>query len=239
MGRFMIDCPPVVISYEGREIAVAVARNPRAKRVRLKIDRKTRRAELILPKRASLNAAAAFAASKAAWIAEQLKKLPEKRVFCDGLSLTFLGQEVVIHHSPMAKRGVWLDGGVVWVSGRAEHLARRTRDFFKSEFAVYALKRARETAMKTGGKVVGLIVRDTTSRWGSCSKDGRLNLSWRLGLAPLFVADYVIAHEVAHLCQMNHSAAFWAVVADLCPDFKKAEAWLKKNAAVLYSYDIA
>lgn len=234
----MNDCATVLIPYDGREIAVAVVRNSRAGRVRLKIDRKTRQAELVLPKRASLNAAAAFAASKAAWIAGQLDKLPEKRVFCDGMSLSFLGRDVVIHHSPAARRGVWLDGGVVWVSGRAEHLARRARDFFKSEFAAYALKRARETAAATGKKVAGLTVRDTVSRWGSCSGNGRLNLSWRLGLAPLFVADYVIAHEVAHLSQMNHSAAFWAVVADLCPDYEKAEAWLKKNTALLYSYGV-
>ena len=105
-----------------------------------------------------------------------------------------------------------------------------------ASFAENAAKKARETAETINARVQKVTVRDTTSRWGSCSRTGHLSLSWRLALAPLFVADYVIAHEVAHLVQMNHSDAFWRVVETLSPDYEQAERWLKKNAAYLYSF---
>lgn len=222
---------------QGTAIAVGIERNVKAKRIRLKINRRSGAVVLVLPQRASVEKGRDFAVSKSAWISEQLRRLPPKRVFRDGTPLTFLGRDVVVHHSPTARRGVWTDGNVIWVSGSAEHLARRVRDFLKSEFAAYALAKARQTAAEIDAKVQKLTVRDTVSRWGSCSRTGRLSLSWRLGLAPPYVADYVIAHEVAHLAQMNHSAAFWRVVAGLCPDYKRAEAWLKKNADYLYSFD--
>ncbi len=222
---------------QGTAIAVGVERSVKAKRIRLRVSRRTGAVVLVLPRRASVEKGRDFAVSKSAWIAEQLRRLPPKRVFQDGMPLTFLGRDVVIRHSPAARRGVWSAGNVVWVSGAAEHLDRRVRDFLKSEFAAYALAKARETAAKIDAKVQKLTVRDTVSRWGSCSRTGHVSLSWRLGLAPLYVADYVIAHEIAHLAQMNHSAAFWRVVAGLCPDYERAEAWLKKNADYLYSFD--
>lgn len=225
-----------VIYHQGTEIPITVERNTHAKRVRLKVSRKSRRIVLVLPEKVSQRSGMMFAQKKADWIVEQLADLPQKKVFQDGMPLSFLGNQVVIHHSPSARRGVWSDGNVIWVSGQAEHLPRRVLDFLKKEFAAYALKKARETAERINVKVQKVTIRDTASRWGSCSKTGNLNLSWRLGLAPLFVADYVITHEVAHLVQMNHSKAFWQVVAELCPTYKQAEQWLKKNTAHLYSF---
>ena len=224
------------VYYAGRPIDLTVGFSARARRMRLKVGRSSRRVVLVLPSAVSLKKGLAFAQSKAGWIVEQLAALPEKRVFQDGMGLSFLGRESVIHHSPSAKRGVWFDQNVIWVSGRPEHLARRVRDFIKREFASYALHKSRETAGKINVCVRKVTIRDTTSRWGSCSRSGHLSLSWRLALAPLFVADYVIAHEVAHLSQMNHSAAFWRIVEELVPEYKKAELWLKKNAAFLYSF---
>ncbi|MGN1080176.1 MAG: M48 family metallopeptidase [Alphaproteobacteria bacterium] len=224
------------VCYQGTKIPVVIERKPRAKRVRLKVSRKSGQVVLVLPLRASQQGGMAFAQSKADWIAAQLDNLPRKNIFQDGMPLSFLGTQVVIHHSPSARRGVWLDGNVIWVSGRAEHLPRRVLDFLKKEFASYALKKARETADLIKVKVQKVTIRDTVSRWGSCSGSEHLSLSWRLGLAPQFVADYVIAHEVAHLVEMNHSAAFWQVVAGLCPAYRTAELWLKKNAAYLYSF---
>lgn len=233
------DRQTATVYWAGRPIDLFVEKNTRARRVRLKVGRSSRQVVLVLPRSVSVKKGLEFAQQKAEWIVAQLVALPEKKVFQDGMSLSFLGKECVIHHSPAAKRGVWFDKDVIWVSGQAEHLARRVRDFIKKEFASYAFQKAREIAEKTRVRVQKVTVRDTTSRWGSCSRTGRLSLSWRLALAPLSVADYVIAHEVAHLSQMNHSAAFWKVVADLAPEYKQAERWLKKNAAYLYSFDIA
>lgn len=230
------DKQTATVYYAGQPIDLIVERNARARRVRLKVGRSSRQVVLVLPRPVSLKRGLEFAQRKADWIAGQLAALPEKRIFQDGMTLAFLGQESVIHHSPTAKRGVWYDQNVIWVSGKEEHLPRRVRDFLKKEFSVYALHKARETADKINARVQKVTIRDTTSRWGSCSRTGHLSLSWRLVLSPLFVADYVIAHEVAHLIEMNHSRAFWRVVEELAPDYKKAELWLKKNAAYLYSF---
>lgn len=226
------------VYYEGQPIDLTVERNSRARRIRLKVGRSSHSAVLVLPYSVSLKRGLDFAQRKADWIAEQLAALPEKQIFHDGMSLSFLGRECVVHHSPAARRGVWYDRNVIWVSGQPEHLARRVRDFIKREFAVYALYQSRKTAEKVNARVQKVTVRDTTSRWGSCNRTGHLSFSWRLALAPLFVTDYVIAHEVAHLVQMNHSDAFWRVVEELSPEYEKAERWLKKNAAYLYSFSI-
>jgi predicted metal-dependent hydrolase len=83
-------------------------------------------------------------------------------------------------------------------------------------------------------RAVGL--RDTTSRWGSCSSQGSLNFSWRLILAPAYVLDYLAAHEVAHLVHMNHSARFWKLTRKLCAETDRAEAWLKAHGKDLHRY---
>jgi len=84
---------------------------------------------------------------------------------------------------------------------------------------------------------VRITVRDTASRWGSCSSTRSLSFSWRLILAPSFVLDYVAAHEVAHLAQMNHGPKFWALVARHCPDLEKARVWIRRHGRDLHSYD--
>ena len=124
------------VCYQGTKIPVTIERNPQAKRVRLKLSRKSGGIVLVLPLRASQRAGMAFAQSKADCIAVQLDSLPRKNIFQDGMPLSFLATQVVIHHSPSARRGVWLDGNVIWVSGRAEHLPRRVQDFLKKEFLV-------------------------------------------------------------------------------------------------------
>lgn len=224
------------VFYQGQKFPVTIKRSSQAKRVRLKVGRMSGQVVLVLPLRSSEKSGMVFAQSKADWIASQINLLPVKKIFQDGLALSVLDTQVVIHHSPSARRGVWLEEGVIWVSGQTEHVARRVQDFLKKEFSRYALKKARETANLINVKVQKLTVRDTVSRWGSCSGTGHLSLSWRLVLAPRFVAEYVIIHEVAHLVEMNHSKRFWQVVARLCPEYKKAEKWLKKNASYLYSF---
>ena len=89
-------------------------------------------------------------------------------------------------------------------------------------------------AVMVGQSYSRLSIRDTRSRWGSCSSEGVLMYSWRLIMAPPEVLDYVAAHEVAHLVEMNHSAAFWAMVERICPDYDVHRAWLRKNGDVLH-----
>jgi predicted metal-dependent hydrolase len=102
----------------------------------------------------------------------------------------------------------------------------------RNEFAC----RARGLSARIGREVARINIRDTKSRWGSCSGRGNLSFSWRLIFAPEWVIDYVVAHEVAHLAEMNHGPRFWRLVESLSPDSAAARAWLKRHRSRLFSY---
>ena len=157
---------------------------------------------------------------------------PEDLVFTDGMIISVLGQSVQICHKP-SQKGTGIENDKLYVAGDKAFLNRRVTDFIKRQTGAYIDKRARELASQIGQKIHRITLKDTTSRWGSCSAAGNLNFCWRLGLAPLFVLDYIIAHEVAHLQEMNHSLHFWRVVAMLCDRRSEAEIWLRRNGQSL------
>ena len=115
-------------------------------------------------------------------------------------------------------------------------VSSRVKAFFKIQ-AMLHLHQATDRYAAALGKPYGKItLRDTTSRWGSCSSQGNINYSWRLIMAPPDVLNYVVAHEVAHLAEMNHSAQFWAVVERLYPDYAEQRVWLRKHGEDLHRY---
>jgi predicted metal-dependent hydrolase len=115
-------------------------------------------------------------------------------------------------------------------------VARRVRDFLKREAKRDLTAASRRYAASLGVAIKRVTVRDQVSRWGSCTADGALSFSWRLILAPPYVLDYLAAHEVAHLIEMNHSRAFWRVVARICPDWRRAKDWLNAQGNALHRY---
>ena len=126
--------------------------------------------------------------------------------------------------------------GEIRVRGDPMHLARRVRDYFVAKARSELASRARRLAARIGHNVARVTVRDTKSRWGSCSGRGNLSFSWRLIFAPESVLDYVVAHEVAHLAEMNHGPRFWRLVESLSPDSATPRAWLKQHRTRLLSY---
>ena len=124
------------------------------------------------------------------------------------------------------------------VAGERAHVARRVRDFLKREARcdLEAAVLHYTCALNLPTRAVGL--RDTTSRWGSCSSEGSLNFSWRLILAPAYVLDYLAAHEVCHLVELNHSPRFWRLVKRLYPPFEHAKTWLDVHGADLHRYGL-
>jgi predicted metal-dependent hydrolase len=124
------------------------------------------------------------------------------------------------------------------VSGRLEHAARRLRDWLFDEARRDLDARVIVHARAIGVAPKRIVVRDQATRWGSCSTTGSLSFSWRLILAPEHILDYVAAHEVAHLAQMNHGPKFWALVARLMPDMKEAKAWLQVYGLDLHQYGL-
>lgn len=211
--------------------------SPRARRISLRVDVADPGIIVVRPKRASDKFVLDFVASKRQWIEHQLKKLPQPIALADGMTIGILGADHAISARPDAKGGVWTEDGALIVTGAPEHLPRRVKDFLKAEAKRQFAEWARAFAAQLNVKVTRVTVRDTTSRWGSCTRDGHISLSWRLILAPRDVAAYVVAHEVAHLRHMNHSAAFWRTVNSLVDDMKKPRAWLLANGAGLHRYN--
>jgi predicted metal-dependent hydrolase len=206
----------------------------RAKRISIRIDVMEGCAVLVRPKRATDAAVGAFLHKQRFWIEKHLAQLPDRAVVGDGAQLDLLGRSYTLHAVPDAKRGVWKDQATIHVSGSPDHMVRRVRDFIKDEAKAAFTVWARDYAARLGVNVARVGVRDTTTRWGSCTKVGHLSLSWRLALAPEAVARYVVAHEVSHLRHMNHSPAFWRTVESICPGMKNAREWLRRNGASLY-----
>lgn len=127
---------------------------------------------------------------------------------------------------------------ILCVAGGVEHLTRRVHDFLKREARRELTEASHRYADVLGVKVKRLTIRDQSSRWGSCTSAGALSFSWRLILAPPYVLDYLAAHEVAHLVEMNHSARFWKVVGRICPATERAKKWLDVHGNDLHRFGI-
>jgi predicted metal-dependent hydrolase len=215
---------------------IVYQRSPRARRLSLRVDPKVGGIVVVMPNRASEAAAERFVARHAGWVLRQLARLPTPKPFADGATLPLLGREVTLRHLPGSRLGVRLEGDSLLVAGEAEHVARRVRDFLKALARREFASRAHALAARVGRRPTRISVRDGTSRWGSCTAAGALSFSWRLILAPVWVLDYVVAHEVAHLVHLDHSPRFWKLVDELTPDVERARDWLSRHGAALHVY---
>lgn len=226
---------------------VLVRRSPRARRISLSVNEAKRGAVLTVPRHATLDEAGRFLAQHFEWLQKRLAALPAPVPFEDGVILPLRGRDHAVRFTPDLKRrgAVWVEREyetlefslpAICVAGAPEHAPRRLRDWFKREARTELSMRCSVHATALGVRPKRITVRDQTSRWGSCSADGILSFSWRLILAPENVLDYLAAHEVAHLREMNHSARFWAHVRETCPEMDRAKSWLKRNGARLHRY---
>ncbi|HVH77871.1 MAG TPA: SprT family zinc-dependent metalloprotease [Stellaceae bacterium] len=221
----------------GLGVPVTVRLSPRARRLSLRVDAATRGVELVLPRRAPSDAAVGFVERHRGWIAARVAALPPPTRLVEGAMVPVFGKSHRIRHvRDRAAAPVVIVDGEVLVRGDPAHIPRRVIDHLKALAKREFTARARILAARLGKSVTRVGVRDPKSRWGSCSSKGALSFSWRLILAPEAVADYVVAHEVAHLVEMNHSPRFWKVVASLVPDSKSPRAWLKRHRLELLSY---
>ncbi|MFN7613005.1 MAG: M48 family metallopeptidase, partial [Alphaproteobacteria bacterium] len=148
-----------------------------------------------------------------------------------------LGERVRVKHDKQQRYAYLLKDEVLTISGEREEFTKRMTDALRKVAREEITTRALKMAKKTERRIQRITVRDTRSRWGSCSSTGNLSFSWRLIFAPVEVLEYVVAHEVAHLRYMNHSEKFWNLVSYLCPNYEAAKAWLKLHGKELYRFD--
>jgi len=232
----------ITVDFDGQIYPVRVRRHLQARRYTLRIHAACREVVLTMPPRGSLREAHAFANSHRAWIAARLGRLPDAVPFAHGAALPLRGVEYRIEHRRGVRGTVWLEqtGGqnLLCVAGDEAHVSRRLRDFLKREAKHDLEVASRHAAQALGVHFSRISLRDPSSRWGSCSSTGVLSYSWRLILAPAFVLEYLAAHEVAHLVEMNHSRRFWRLVEQICPHVGRAKAWLNAHGSDLHRYGL-
>lgn len=171
------------------------------------------------------------------WFVETYKQKAIEKIIHIGDGFVFFGKKYALQKDKLRKRGIFEDHNTIWV-GSLCHDPELLEKFLKQKAKAYFEEMAKHYAGRLGVSFEKLTVRDSSTRWGSCSSEKTLSFSWRLGFAPVEVADYVVAHEVAHLLQMNHSPAFWALVHGLCPQYKIHKKWLKERGHDLIAINV-
>lgn len=225
-----------------RTMPLTIREHPRSTRITLRIEPGAKGLSLTVPVGLKKSEIDEFLDRHQGWLLTKLARFPSPPALqAPGSSVMLRGIPHRIEHTG-SLRGVTeavVEGGraVIRISGLPEHAGRRIATFLKKE-----ARRDLESAVELHARgvrkpVKSITMKDTRSRWGSCSWDGNLSFSWRIVMAPPFVIDYLAAHEVAHLDQMNHGPEFWSLCRHLCPRTDEAKAWLKRHGSQLHAID--
>jgi predicted metal-dependent hydrolase len=221
---------------------VEVRRHPGARRLTLRVSRTRRTVIVTLPVQCDLDEAGSFITRNIDWVRARLDSLPTAVPFHNGVFIPLRGlAHRVVFAGPGTGRGLVVRRSgspypELHVSGHPEHAPRRLKDWLAKEAHRDLDQRVAFHAKRLNVAAKRIAVRDQTSRWGSCSTTGVLSFSWRLVMAPPEILDYVAAHEVAHLKQMNHGPRFWNLVRKTMPDLDAAKLWLQVYGMDLHRY---
>lgn len=221
-------------------VPVKIRVNKQAKRIILKVDGLKNIIQITCPREHIKAEALAFAYEKRHWIEAQLDNAPACLPFAADMRIPFEGEMVEIKYLANSTRAVKFDAQTreISVGGQPEFVNGRVTRWLRARAKEKLTGEVEQFCHELGVSQSKVTVRDTKSRWGSCSSQGALSFSWRLILAPPHVLTYVAAHEVAHLKHLDHSPAFWRVVDGLVDHRRQSENWLKKNGQSLYAFGI-
>ncbi len=226
------------IELSGRpNVRIIVRRSQRARRLSLRVSQLDGRVTITLPRRTPLREARVFATEKENWIRKALAERPDAVRPEIGGTVLYEGREVMIKTG--AGRIARFQDDLITVPNNPDRVGFRVAALLKLKAQERLFEASGKYAAALGVRFGRISIRDTRSRWGSCSCQGNLMYSWRLIMAPPEVLDYVAAHEVSHLVEMNHSAQYWRVVAKIFPDYKSNRAWLRENGQKLHSYQFS
>lgn len=218
---------------------IKLKQSKRARRLALRLDTKERVFHLVQPKGVSLARARAFAENHDDWMQERLQELPPLMPFTHGAILPILGQErklSIIKRMDSKRTSIRLIGDYLEVLTNQDDPSMRITRWLKTLAKERLAEKSQEKAALIGKHIHSVTVRDTKSRWGSCSHDGKLSYSWRLIFSPSNAFDYVVAHEVAHLQHLDHSKSFWALCQKLSDNYLDGKYWMRNHASELMRY---
>ncbi|MEQ6249199.1 SprT family zinc-dependent metalloprotease [Sulfitobacter sp. HNIBRBA3233] len=218
-------------------IPLILRRSGQARRISLRISQLDGRVTLTLPKRLPVDEALDFARTKEDWIRKHLDARGDDIAVGHGAEIPLGGRLIPVRAG--SGRRVEISASAVHVPGDAARVGPRLMAHLKELARDRLAGACDDYAARLGRPYARLSLRDTRSRWGSCTSDGGLMFSWRLIMAPAEVLDYVAAHEVAHLAEMNHSPAFWAQVEAIYGDYRAPRRWLRENGSGLHRYKFA
>ena len=221
----------------GRALPLRIVESARATRLTLRIEPGGKGLRITSPIGLRRGEVDRFLDRNEGWLEEKLARLPLRPQVRPGIKLPLRGKPHKIVHEPGRRGTVSLvtdpDQPMLIVCGERRHLPRRLADFLKREAKKDIERLVAKHTATIGRRAKAIRYRDTTSRWGSCTADGVLSFSWRIMMAPPAVIDYLVAHEVAHLKEMNHGPRFWKLCNELAPETERCRAWLKKNGTAL------
>jgi len=227
-----------IIHLDDPRVDVRLRVSAAARRFTLRLSPDGAGAVLTLPRGVSTSQARMFLLRQSDWLAGALARHPGRIAVGEGMALPVEGEEVTVVLAPGPRRAPVLADGQLLLSGPGAP-GPRIAAFLKSRARDALVPAAQRYAAQLGREARAVSLRDTRSRWGSCSAAGRLSFSWRLAMAPPQVLDYVAAHEAAHLAEMSHAPRFWAVVEHLMPGYRPHRAWLKREGRRLHAFDFA
>ncbi|MBX3579336.1 MAG: M48 family metallopeptidase [Rhizobiaceae bacterium] len=221
----------------GRTLPLRIVENDRARRLTLRIDAGGRGLRITVPPGVPSREVWKFLYRHQDWLEERLAKVPKRPKVRVGIKIPLRGVPHKIIHVEERRgtvsQGEFEGAPALFVHGDREHLPRRLADYLKRQAKKDIEKLVAKHTATIGKRAKAIRFRDTTSRWGSCTADGTLSFSWRIMMAPAPVIDYLVAHEVAHLKEMNHGPKFWKLCEKLCPDTDRCKDWLRRNGGAL------
>ncbi|MHA3978301.1 M48 family metallopeptidase [Halovulum sp. GXIMD14794] len=225
---------PPVIELDDPHVTVAIRQSARAKRLTLRLASGTGRLTLTVPRGVPVSEMRRFLHANRQWIESRTAALPDVQVPAPGLRLTVGGEQLTLRQG--RGRRIIRQGDEVFVPGDDARFLGAVQGWLKERMREEARASLDRYSGALGLPYARLTLRDPRSRWGSCTSEGNIMLSWRLILAPPNVLDYVAAHEVAHLAEMNHSPGYWRTLAGLLPGYEEPRQWLRAHGAQLHRY---
>lgn len=223
----------------GRELPLRIYENPRARRLTLRIEAGGKGLRITIPPGVPEREVDSFLQRHEGWLESRIAKLPAEAIVRPGVKIPLRGVPHLIVHQSGRGTVELAEGNILLVYGDLAHLPRRVEDFLKAQVKREIEQLVRQHTSTIGRNAKAIRFKDTKSRWGSCTSDGVLSFSWRIGMAPPAIINYLVAHEVAHLIEMNHGPNFWKLCLELCPDTERCKAWLRRNGSALQAIEFS